>query len=185
MSTGCEFHGEALADLAAGRLESAREPAVREHLSTCADCREDLEALRTVARAAAVPPAGLEARIRAAVRAAAGEAGEAEGVGSPRDAAAGALSIAPSGGGGRRRLAWRPWALPLAAAAGVAAIWLGLLDGGPGPDPDPGPEVEAILAADYAPYGAWPAGGAEVAGEPVLTELSADDLELLLEEMQP
>lgn len=174
MSTRCEFHGDALAELAAGRLGTAREGPLREHLADCAECRADLEALRAVANAAAVPPAGLEARIRAAVREAAAGGGASE----PASAGEGIA-------GGRvrwRRGAWRPWAVPLAAAAALAVLWVGVVERGPAAVE---PEGEVTLAADlYAPYGAWPADGAEVAGEPVLTELSADDLELLLEEMQ-
>ena len=65
----------------------------------------------------------------------------------------------------------------------LAAIWVGVVDRGPSATE---PDEEATLAAEtYAPYGTWPADGPEVAGEPVLTGLSADDLELLLEEMQP
>lgn len=175
MSTRCEFHGDALAELAAGRLAPAREGPLREHLSACAECRADLEALRAVASAAAAPPAGLEARIRVAVReAAAGGSGASE-LGSGEERIV-------RGAGRPRPAAWRPWALPLAAAAALAAIWVGVVDRGPSAAE---PDEEATLAADtYAPYGTWPADGPEVAGEPVLTGLSADDLELLLEEMQ-
>ena len=166
MSTGCEFHADAMADLATGRLEPAREARVREHLAACASCSDDFEVLSLVARSRAAPPEGLEARIRAAVRGAA--------AGSPRPT----LAMPP-------RRGWRPWALPLAAAAGLALIWIGVPERTP-PAADPvAPEAVVVGSAVEEPYGAWPADGPEVAGEPVLSELSDGDLELLLEEMQP
>ena len=170
MSTGCEFHADALADRAAGRLEAARAARLEEHLATCAECREDLAVLELVDRARAVPPVGLEERIRAAARQAAGE---------PREPSSGPVAPARRRTGGR----WVPWAVPLAVAAGLATVWLGVPDR-PAPIPDD-LEADATPLAAEAPFGTWPAAGADVAGDPVLSELSAEDLELLLEEMEP
>ncbi|MBW3554917.1 MAG: zf-HC2 domain-containing protein [Gemmatimonadetes bacterium] len=167
MSTGCEFHADALADLAAGRLEADRAARVREHLATCAACREDLEVLTIVSRAEATPPEGLEDRIRAAAREV---AQEGQGRTAPAVRA-------------RRPSRWRPWALPLAAAAGLATLWVGVL--GRDADSDDRFEADALALAAEAPFGAWPAAGPVVAGDPVLSELSTEDLERLLEEMEP
>lgn len=167
MSRDCAFHADALAGLAGGRLDPRREARVREHLASCAACRDDLAVLTAIARAEAAPPAGLEARIRDAVRQAAGSAAGPAG---------GALGISRRRPGAR----WRPWSLPLAAAAALALAWVGLVDRS-----EPAAEDAATLAAAYAPYGAWPAEGPEVAGAPVLAELSAEDLELLLHRMDP
>lgn len=168
MRTGCEFQADALADLAAGRLEADRAARVREHLATCAACREDLEVLTIVSRAEATPPEGLEDRIRAAAREVAQEAGQGRTAPTVR---------------ARRPSGWRPWALPLAAAAGLATLWVGVL--GRDADLDDRFEADALTLAAEAPFGAWPAAGPVVAGDPVLSELSAEDLELLLEEMEP
>ena len=73
---------------------------------------------------------------------------------------------------------WRAWTLPLAAAAALA-VWLGaneLL----APD-SAAPAV--VDVAEYEPYGAWPASDGIVAGDLVLSELSVEELEALLEEM--
>ncbi|HUG40939.1 MAG TPA: zf-HC2 domain-containing protein [Longimicrobiales bacterium] len=166
MSTGCEFHADALPDLAAGRLEPARAARVREHLPECARCREELALLTRIAHARVTPPAGLEARIRTAVR---------EGTGGPTVA-----RRRPRGG------AWRPWALPLAAAAGLALLWIGVPDRRPGAEGSPdAPEAVALAADADHPYGAWPATGTVVAGDLVLSELTTEDLQTLLEEMEP
>ena len=83
---------------------------------------------------------------------------------------------------------WAParWAPAQAAAAVLAVLWMGVRSVGD-PAPAPGPEVEAAQAAveaEYAPYGAWPASGEVVAGEVVLSELSVEELESLLEELE-
>lgn len=166
MSTECERYEDRLADVAAGRVDAG--PGLHDHLRACGRCREELELLRAVAGAGVEPPEGLEARIRTAVRAA---------VARP-DATPQVLPL-------RRR--WAPrrrWALPLAAAAAVAALWVGVLSDR-GADGD-AVQPETTLAAEWDdPLGAWPAVGGEVAGEPVLSELSAEELEALLEEMAP
>lgn len=164
MSRGCEFFSDALVDRAAGTLDTERDARLEVHLAQCPDC---VDALRVVAavRAAEPPvPEGLEARIRTAVRSAAGAADAAD----PRPAP------------GRRD--WRPFALPLAAAAALVGIWIGV--GMPGTGPQTSPETALAAAGELDPYGAWPAGGTFVAGEPVLSELSIEELERLLEEME-
>jgi anti-sigma factor RsiW len=151
MNTGCEFHADALIERAAGALDEARGEHLDAHLAECPDCAASLETIAALRAAPLEIPAGLEARIRGAV--------------------------APQR---RARARWRPWAVPLAAAAALVVLWIGvgLPDGN-------GTLADASLAVfeDYDPYGAWPADGLIIAGEPLLSELSVAELERLLEEM--
>ena len=165
MTTDCDRWEDALIGMAAGRPDPALAAGVRAHLEGCARCREELDLLRRVATAATTPPPGLEARIRDAVRGA---------------AAPGRLAIEHRR---PRRPDWRRVAFPLAAAAAIALLWIGL-PGVPVTDPRPEP-AEVTLAADLELYGTWPAAGEEVAGAPVLSDLSDEALEALLEEMDP
>ncbi len=168
MNTGCEFYADALVELADGRLEPDRVERVEAHLADCGDCRAALDVIQAVRRSPAPVTEGLEARIRSAVR---GEGTSAE------ERAAPTIGVERRGGAPR----WRPWALPLAAAAAVA-IWLGgsaILGPGDGTGAGAG---EAV--ADYEPYGAWPASDGVVAGDLVLSDLTVEELETLLEEME-
>lgn len=176
MSTGCERYGDALAELAAGRPGGAGAGDVEEHLATCDACRGSLAVIRAVRGARVEIPEGLEARIRHAVR-------EAGAPGTARPA-----TPRPSAGRPRRDVGWRPgrsWALPLAAAAALAALWVGI-GRGPAPGGDAGGENEVVdvIAEEYEPYGAVPAWDGVVAGDPLLSELSVEELERLLEEME-
>jgi anti-sigma factor RsiW len=164
MSDGCERYSDALIERAAGRPAPDRDGRLEAHLAECHECRERLRVTRLVATTGPVPPPGLENRIRDAVRAAGAHAQAAPAPG-------------PNGRGGWSR-GWR-WAVPpLAAAAVAAVIWLA------------GGEDPAVPGADVAepevmaPYGAWPASDGVVAGEPVLSDLTVEELERLLEEME-
>ncbi len=166
MNTGCEFFSDALVALAAGTLEPERAERVEAHLATCDDCRSALAVIRAVRRAPAPVPEGLEARLREAVR----DDGPA--------ASAPGIRLVRRSNPWRN---WRPWALPAAVAAAVA-LWLG---GGEvlAPEAPTGEGTEmAELEAEY-PYGAWPGSNGVVAGDVVLSELSVEELETLLEEM--
>lgn len=165
MSTGCGFYADALVDLAAGRLEAGRVEQIEEHLEACRDCRTALQVIRDVQAAPAPMPAGLEARIQEAVRG-------AETTPTP------VIRLDPGTG---RWQSWRPWALPLAVAAAVA-LWLGGSELLPGPSGEPTVSAEEV-DADYDPYGAWPGSNGVVAGDLVLSELTVEELEVLLEEM--
>jgi anti-sigma factor RsiW len=165
MNTGCEFYSDALVALARGELGGERGRRVEAHLADCPDCRGALEAIRAVQSAPAPVPDGLEARIQAAVRA------ELE---EPEPGTAPALRVERPA-----RRTWRPWALPAAAAAALV-VWLGVSELAP---PDDVPSGEAAVA-EYEPYGTWPATDGEVAGDLVLSELSVEELEALLEEME-
>lgn len=185
MSTGCEFYSDALADKALGRLEPGRAEPVERHLETCQECRDALGVMRQV-RSTPIPvPEGLEARLQAAVRGAMADSGRAAAETRPGPVAdtgrrgPGRGAVVPVGMGFRRR-----WALPLAAAAVLAALWFGVGPDGPSSteaDPDAG---SVVTVEEYEPYGSWPASGDVVAGELVLSELSVEELERLLEEME-
>jgi hypothetical protein len=56
--------------------------------------------------------------------------------------------------------------------------------GAPGTDRAAAPESALAAVGDFDPYGAWPAGGPVVAGAAALSELSEEELERLLEEME-
>lgn len=170
MSTGCEFYADALVQLARGGLEPERTDRVEAHLAECEVCRGDLAVIRAVESALAPAPEGLESRIREAVR---------------RGASHNAPMVdAPPSLIGRRpaRPGWqRAWALPMAAAAALA-LWLGaaeLLS----PAAEPGASDVGVDAVEYDLYGAWPGSTGVVAGEVVLSELSVEELEALLEEL--
>ena len=182
MSTPCDFYVDAIGDLAAGGLEPERQRRLERHIATCPDCAGLLEAARAV-RSATIPvPVGLESRIRVAVRTATGgepaDGGSSEvpdwivGLRSPRGAADAERA--------RRVRRWRPWAVPLAAAAALALVWVGVdelsRDGGTDGD-------APVAETELAPYGAWPAADGRIAGDPLLSELSEEQLERLLEEM--
>ena len=172
MSRGCDFYADALVELARGQLGAGRVDRVERHLAECAECRSALEAIHAVRSAPAPVPEGLERRIQAAVRREATAPQTApQTAPADRDPTPGAESRGSWRG-------WRAWALPLAAAAALA-IWLG---GSELLSPDAG-APDAVDVAEYEPYGEWPASDAIVAGDLVLSELSVDELEAILEEM--
>ena len=178
MSHGCERYEDALLERAAGRLDSGPVERLDAHLADCAECREALLVIRAVAGHPPAAPANLEAGILAAVRSARPAAGEVEAPApafKPRAPSRGRDEPRPT-----RRFGWvRParWAVPLAAAAVVALVWIR-------PGNGPGTGVADGAELDYEPYGSWPASNGLVAGEPVLSELTVEELERLLEEME-
>ena len=198
MST-CTKHQEALPEYAAGDLSHERRRALEAHLEGCRECGEALAAVRSVREAVAPVPAGLEARIQAAVQTrAAGREGDGREAARGDGAGAGEGTAAvsgPAGGGsgssegagamrpraGRTARWWRPMALPLAAAAAIAALWLGGSE--LARDPAGVAPVDAV-EEDYDPFGAWPGAGGQVAGDPLLSELTEEQLEQLLEELE-
>jgi anti-sigma factor RsiW len=169
MSTGCEFFADAIVEHAAGRLDAERRARVEAHVASCQDCREALEVIRALRSAPLAVPEDLEARLRAAVAPVAP---------APRRPEAASPPVPFR----RSRRSWRPWALPLAAAAGLAVAGLGI-----GQLVSTGPESngDLELAAEYDPYGAWPGSDGVLAGESVLSDLTEEELEALLEEMEP
>jgi anti-sigma factor RsiW len=168
MSRGCEFFADALIERAAGTLDRERDARLLVHLAECPDCTAALAMVATLRAAPLEVPPGLEARIRSAVREVARPTVQ------PAEAVAGA---APR----ESRARWRSWALPLAAVAALVVLWIGI--GLPDGD-DTLSDASFAVFEDYEPYGAWPADGLIIAGEPLLSELSVEELERLLQEME-
>lgn len=158
MNVGCDFHGDALADLELGRLSVERAREVEDHLAACQECRASLPTIQAVRANAVQVPEGLESRIRDAVGRSSGRV--------------------PS------RVPSRSWAALLAAAAALAVVWLGVgRDPGIAPEAVPDTGAEAMVEG-HQPYGSFPAWDGVVAGDPVLSDLSVEELERLLEEME-
>ena len=179
MSTGCEFYGDALVDLARDELEPGRRERVQAHLATCGACRADLAVIRAVQGSPAPVPEGLDARIRRAVAERKADGAEpaadpgVESATGPRPVVT-QRSQSPWSG-------WKVWAVPAMAAAALT-LWVGgtlVL-----PTGTPEPRQPTDLATEYDPYGVWPASDGVVAGEVVLSELTIEELEALLEELE-
>lgn len=177
MSRGCEFYADALIEHAAGRLDEERAARVDAHVADCAACADTLRVITALKASPAPVPVQLEARIRAAVRDVAGVGATEAPTPVPVASAA-----RPSVSGHRRWVRWRPLTLPLAAAAAMAGLWIGVGMPGIGTT-DPLGTAVAVLDDDE-PYGAWPADGLIVAGDPLWSELSVEELEYLLQEME-
>ncbi len=167
MNERCGHYEEALIEHGAGRLRGPTGRELEAHLAECDACRADLAVIRSVRRTAVRVPDGLEARVRAAVRDATGRAPTRQPV-----------SEGPSRVRRlRSRVDWRAWAVPLAAAAMLAAVLVVGRDEAPG-------IAESDTIVEYDLYGALPGSDGFLAGEAVLSELSVEELERLLEEME-
>jgi anti-sigma factor RsiW len=175
MSTGCEIYADALAERAVGRLAGEEARQLADHLAGCAECRRTLAAARAVRGARFPVPEGLEERIRAAAR----EELAARAPAEPGGRAAPMIELrkARSGRAMRRTPAWA-WGLPLAAAA-LATVWIGL----GGPDGGSVEPTVDVASEEVEPFGGWPGADGMVAGDPLLSELTVDELETLLEDM--
>jgi anti-sigma factor RsiW len=136
-------------------LEDGDREAVAAHVSSCAPCAEEVAFLERIRAAAVSPPPSLSSDIKAAL------AGKI-------DSEAGVVR-----GRSRRLVGWRlPAAASVVLALGTSVIWQrsqALPDVGP-----LGQEPFAVV---------WPSDDADVAGVPMLADLSDDDLALLLEEL--
>ena len=166
MNESCEFLRDALPDHEAGRLEPERARRVEAHLEGCERCREEAAAIRLIAASRVRAPAGLADRVAAAVSGPAPSQAPSTGPARPAPPA----STGP-------RWGWRQWALPLAAAAALATVLVQ-------PGVEEAPDADVAVVEAYAPYGDWPAGDGVVAGHAVLSDLTAEQLERLLEEME-
>jgi anti-sigma factor RsiW len=180
MNRGCEFFADALVERATGGLDPERAGRVDAHLAQCAECAASFRTIQALKGAPLAVPEGLEARLAtAAVAAAAAERGRdmrGDAHAPGRDAKEARPRPRP------RHVSWRPWALPLAAAAAAAAVWLGV--GAPGIGNGNGHGADLVAFDEYDPWGAWPADGLLVAGQPMLSELSVEELEDLLRELE-
>jgi anti-sigma factor RsiW len=180
-----------LPDRAAGRLGAEALAEVDGHLTTCSECREVYEAVRSLEMTRPDVPAGLEARIVAAVRSAMAEdtAGPSLEGGVP---ASFDTSARPGAGPGSQegakgfpapRSRWRltpAWGL---AAAAVLALAIGLPVISPA-DPDPDTEVGALALAEERVGEVWLDDDLMIAGAPAVSELSDEALLTLLEELE-
>ena len=128
---------------------------VAEHISSCAMCAEEVELLRRIQAAAFSTPASLSSEIKSALA---------------REVELGAgVSPGPAG-------RWTGWRLP-AAAAVVLALGTGVIWQRMQALPEVGPLGQDPFAV------VWPSDDADVAGVPMLADLSDEDLALLLEEL--
>lgn len=173
----CDTVLDLLPERAAGRLDEDTAAAVERHLETCAECRAEAELVRRIAERTVSPPADLQARVVAAVKARPAPDAGRGGAAAPDSGAAtsGAATSAPesareiNGARAHARRVWWGLGRPLAIAASVmvllavgAGLWLGLRRGA-------GPSLQRSLAAvDALPV----ATGAQ----PALAELPADDV---------
>ncbi|MEJ2541135.1 MAG: zf-HC2 domain-containing protein [Gemmatimonadota bacterium] len=157
-----------LPDHVAGTLSPDRTVAVERHLGRCRECRDVFDTVRLLAATRPGVPAGLEDRIRDAVR----HAHAPTGVGADR----GPGPAAPKRRGFRIVPAWG-WA----AAAGLA-LALGLRLAAPDPGVEPETYVLALSEEDVG--GLWLDEDLMVAGAPALSELTDEALQQLLEEME-
>ena len=129
--------------------------AVTAHVSSCASCSEEVELLERIRGAAFSTPASLASEIKSAV------AAEVE---------------SDTGFEYRQAARFARWRLPAAAtvvlAMGTALIWQRT---------QALPEVGPLGQDPFAVF--WPSDDQDVAGVPMLADLSDEDLALLLEEL--
>jgi hypothetical protein len=154
-----------LVERAHGALDSVAAAELDVHVGSCEACASERALLEWLRVNAAVPPAGLEARIRAAVHA------------DPTS-----LRRRPAGAGRRFWMRRRTWALASAAVAILALGTATLFDRSSGPSED-----EVWTAFFDGVRSVWVAGDGVVADAPVLddlSELSDEDLAVLLEELE-
>lgn len=159
MSERCERIVDRLPALAAGRLVGSALDDVRQHVATCAACAQELALIRALAAHEVPVPDGLEARVRTALRS------------------------APSGP------RWAsPGRLAMAATVVFALVTAGLLNGRNGADPRVAVDTPADVAAEEGEDLAappWPSVDEPLMrGGPALYQLSVDELETLLKELE-
>lgn len=167
-SVRCEEVKDLLPEWTADLLVHARREAVETHLPDCAECREEAELLRAVLASRPTAPEGLEARIQARVREDFSRA--------PATHEGTVRALRPRPG----RL-WAPaWALSAAALAalslGIGVLWNGNL---------PEVTIEPVEVASQEPLPeAWLWDDGVVAGAPVFDDLTDEELQALIEEME-
>lgn len=157
---------ELLPDWVSGLLDSDRVEGVEAHLSSCPSCREEGALVRTILEARPKPPQGLQERIQARVR---------EEMAGGRGTSA-ARELQP-----KRLWSYTPaWVLSAAALAilslGVGVLW---------EDGTPEVTVEPVEVASQEPLPeAWLWDDGVVAGAPVYDDLTDEELQALIEEME-
>lgn len=165
---GCEEIQELLPEWMAGVLDNTQEEAVAQHLSGCAACQKEEALLRGILNSRPQAPKGLEARIQARVRQ------EFHG-GSIR------LERGVSAVRSRRWRRWTPtWALSAAALA-VVSLGIGVLWNGQSTDVSTDP-LEVAVQEPLPEAWLWDDG--VVAGGPVYDDLTDEELQALIEELE-
>lgn len=166
----CEIVRDLLPEYARGRLDPVRSSQVEAHVAQCEDCAAELAMLNLLAEDAVVPPAGLADRVRHAL--------EAE--------LAGTAQVAPIRLHGARRPWWRSFWTPAAVLATAIAALIVTRAVAPGTK-DPLDSAAMLVAEDtgvVAPYGDWPGADGTVAGLAMVDNLSAQQLQTLLDRME-
>jgi anti-sigma factor RsiW len=143
-----------------GELGESDRAVVLQHISSCASCSEEVELLRRIQAAVFSTPASLASEITSVLAAEVAVVGEIE-----SDAG---LEYGWAGRFGGRRLAA---AATVVLVLGTGLIWQRL---------QALPEVGPLGQEPFAVV--WPSDDADVAGVPMLEDLSDEDLALLLEE---
>lgn len=162
----CDAIWDRLPEFARGALSAVDAAGVDAHLAACDECAAELELLRLLRRHPVTVPAGLRDRVLDAVT-----RPEPVVIRLPERA--------------RRRFDWRfaMRAAAVAAAAAVAGIWFVATDGGV--DPTVALEdMDISLAAVMEPFAGWPGSDVHLAGAVVLEQLTDEELEFLLTELE-
>ena len=151
---GCADVKDLLPEWIRRELPEGDRAVVTAHVSSCEPCSEEVELLRRIQAAAFSTPASLASEIKAAL----------------------AAEIESDVGVAYRRVGrFAGWRLPAAAsvalALGTALIWQRAQSP---------PEVGSLGQDPFAVV--WPSDDDDVAGVPMLADLSDEDLALLLEE---
>jgi hypothetical protein len=168
----CQNVRDLLPSLAGGSLAPDDAESVRDHLTGCSGCSEELEVVRTMLMSRPPVPAGLEARILDRIRDEFGRG--AQQAGEEREGAA-ETKVRPF-----RKRRVPVWGLSAAAvlilALGTSRIW----NNG---NPDAALDPTVLVAQEPVPE-AWLWDDGMIAGAPVFDGLSDEDLEALLEEYE-
>lgn len=153
---GCARAGDRVPGLVAGTLTLGEANALERHLAECAACREEAEVVRALHGFRTAAPPDLAPRIVSSLL---GEANRPP-----------------------RKWDWRtgPRAALLAAAT-VAMMVAGAILLRQGPAGETG---ETAGDGEILPVASWPGADGLLAGAPVLADLSEEELELLLQELE-
>ena len=155
---GCADVKDLLPDWIRRELEEGDRAVVTAHVSSCASCSEEVEFLERIRGAAFSTPAPLASEIKSAV------AAEMESDTGFEYSQAARVA---------RFVRWRlPAAATVVLALGTALVWQRT---------QALPEVGPLGQDPFAAL--WPSDDADVAGVPMLADLSDEDLALLLEEL--
>jgi anti-sigma factor RsiW len=168
---GCADVKDLLPEWIRRELPESDHTVVTAHVSSCESCSEEVELLRRIQAAAFSPPASLASEIKSALAAEIELTPAAEIKPTP------ATEIRSDAGVEHGRAGrFAGWRLPAAAsvvlALGTALIWQRT---------QALPEVGPLGQDPFAVV--WPSDDADVAGVPMLADLSDEDLALLLEEL--